>query len=49
MAHFDESGEYWGDKVTPLIGGGGGTLSVRSVKLFADGMDQVYSQLNKLL
>jgi hypothetical protein len=37
MAHFDESGEYWGDKVTPLIEDGEGTLSIRSVKLFADG------------
>lgn len=38
MTYFDENGEYWGNKTTPIIGGGNdGRLNVRSVKIFADG------------
>lgn len=38
MTYFDDKGEYWGNKTTPLIGAGlGGRLDARSVKIFADG------------
>lgn len=37
MTYFNESGEYWGDRVVPLINAGNGRLHCRSVKMFADG------------
>ena len=42
MTYFDENGEYWGDKIKPLINGGNGRLGARSVKIFADGMLTIY-------
>lgn len=36
MAHIKEE-EYWGDKLPRLIGHADDRLTVRSVKLFADG------------
>ena len=38
MSYFDESASYWGDKVEKVIGAGSGTLTARSVKIFADGI-----------
>jgi hypothetical protein len=38
MTYFDEDGEYWGNRTKPLIDAGGGKLTARSVKIFADGM-----------
>jgi len=37
MTYFDEDGEYWGNKTKQLIDAGGGKLTARSVKIFADG------------
>ncbi|KAK0485942.1 amidohydrolase family-domain-containing protein [Armillaria novae-zelandiae] len=37
MTYFNESGEYWGDRIVPLINAGNGRLHCRSVKMFADG------------
>lgn len=37
MTYFDENGEYWGDKIKPIISGGNSMLGARSVKIFADG------------
>ncbi|KAF8891698.1 amidohydrolase family-domain-containing protein [Infundibulicybe gibba] len=37
MTYFDETKDYWGDSMKPLIGAGDGRLSARSVKIFADG------------
>ncbi|TFY79694.1 hypothetical protein EWM64_g4319 [Hericium alpestre] len=37
MTYFDETAEYWGDKVQPIIGAAGGRFTARSVKIFADG------------
>ena len=37
MSYFDESAKYWGDKEEKVIGAGGGTLTARSIKIFADG------------
>ncbi|PPQ99746.1 hypothetical protein CVT24_009729 [Panaeolus cyanescens] len=37
MTFFDETKPYWGDKVKPLIDAANGTLTARSVKIFADG------------
>lgn len=37
MTHFNESSEYWGDRVEKMVGVGGGRLTARSVKIFADG------------
>jgi hypothetical protein len=37
MTYFDELGDYWGNTTQPLIGAGGGKLTARSVKIFADG------------
>jgi hypothetical protein len=42
MTYFDENGEYWGDKIKPLISDGNGRLGARSVKIFADGMPAIY-------
>lgn len=42
MTFFDESGPYWGDNTSQLVGAGGGRLSARSVKIFADGMSVVF-------
>lgn len=41
MRFFNETEEYWGDKVKPLIGAGNGRLHSRSVKMFGDGMSMV--------
>ena len=43
MTHFNESAEYWGDKVDKLIGAGNGRLTARSVKIFADGKQFIWS------
>ncbi|KAK0461124.1 amidohydrolase family-domain-containing protein [Desarmillaria tabescens] len=37
MTYFNESGEYWGDRIAPLVNAGNGRLHCRSVKMFADG------------
>ncbi|TRM69760.1 amidohydrolase family-domain-containing protein [Schizophyllum amplum] len=37
MNLFDETREYWGDKMDKILGDGDGTLTARSVKIFADG------------
>ncbi|KAA1474330.1 hypothetical protein DENSPDRAFT_840908 [Dentipellis sp. KUC8613] len=37
MTYFDETAEYWGDKVKPIIGAANGKFTARSVKIFADG------------
>ncbi|KAF8881536.1 amidohydrolase family-domain-containing protein [Mucidula mucida] len=37
MRFFNESEEYWGDIVEPLVNAGNGRLHSRSVKMFADG------------
>ncbi|EMD37766.1 hypothetical protein CERSUDRAFT_114429 [Gelatoporia subvermispora B] len=37
MTYFNESAEYWGDRVEKIIGAGDNRLSVRSIKVFADG------------
>lgn len=37
MSYFDESARYWGNKQMKVIGAGDGTLTARSVKIFADG------------
>ncbi|KAK0212699.1 amidohydrolase family-domain-containing protein [Desarmillaria ectypa] len=37
MTYFNESGEYWGDHIVPLVNAGNGRLHCRSVKMFADG------------
>ncbi|ETW80709.1 hypothetical protein HETIRDRAFT_154904 [Heterobasidion irregulare TC 32-1] len=37
MTYFNESAEYWGDKVKPIIGAANGRFTARSVKIFADG------------
>ncbi|KAI5889720.1 uncharacterized protein SCHCODRAFT_02510687 [Schizophyllum commune H4-8] len=37
MNLFDETREYWGDKMEKVSGEGDGTLTARSVKIFADG------------
>ncbi|KAL1665932.1 amidohydrolase family-domain-containing protein [Schizophyllum commune] len=37
MNLFDETREYWGDKMEKVLGEGDGTLTARSVKIFADG------------
>lgn len=38
MTHYNESSDYWGNRVNKLIGAGNGRLTARSVKIFADGM-----------
>jgi hypothetical protein len=38
MTHYNESSDYWGDRVEKMIGAGNGRLTARSVKIFADGM-----------
>lgn len=42
MAFFDENVPYWGNTTRPEIDIGNGRLSVRSVKMFADGMSFVF-------
>ena len=37
MTHFNESADYWGDRVEKVMGAGNGRLTARSVKIFADG------------
>ena len=37
MRFFDEASDYWGNRMTKIIGAGDNRLSVRSVKIFADG------------
>ncbi|KAF9024805.1 hypothetical protein BDZ89DRAFT_988931 [Hymenopellis radicata] len=37
MRFFNESEEYWGNTVEPLVNAGNGRLHSRSVKMFADG------------
>jgi len=37
MTYFDEEGDYWGNTTEKIIGAGNGRLTVRSVKIFADG------------
>ena len=44
MSYFDESARYWGDKVEKVIGAGSGTLTARSVKIFADGIVNLYAK-----
>ncbi len=41
MTYFNESGEYWGDSILPLINAGNGRLHCRSVKMFADGAQRI--------
>ena len=38
MKYFDENAAYWGDSFEKIIGAGNNRLSVRGVKIFADGM-----------
>ena len=38
MAWFNQTAEYLGERVEKIFGAGGGRLTVRSVKIFADGM-----------
>ena len=42
MTHYNESSDYWGNRVDKLVGAGNGRLSARSVKIFADGMQSVH-------
>ena len=37
MKYFDETAGYWGDSFDKIILAGNNRLSVRSVKIFADG------------
>ncbi|OCH90259.1 hypothetical protein OBBRIDRAFT_793498 [Obba rivulosa] len=37
MTYFNESADYWGDRVQKIVGAGDNRLSVRSIKIFADG------------
>lgn len=37
MKYFDETAAYWGDSFEKIILAGNNRLSVRSVKIFADG------------
>ncbi len=37
MSYFDEIAAYWGGRVAKIVGAGDDRLSVRSVKIFADG------------
>ena len=37
MTYFDETAQYWGDRVAKILGAGNDRLTVRSVKIFADG------------
>ncbi|KAI0768647.1 amidohydrolase family-domain-containing protein [Trametes elegans] len=37
MKYFDETAAYWGDSVEKIVRAGNNRLSVRSVKIFADG------------
>ncbi len=37
MKYFDETAAYWGDSFRKIIRAGNNRLSVRSVKIFADG------------
>ena len=37
MKYFDETAAYWGDSFEKIIRAGNNRLSVRSVKIFADG------------
>ena len=38
MKYFDETAAYWGDSFEKIVRAGNNRLSVRSVKIFADGM-----------
>lgn len=38
MAWFNQTAEYLGNRVEKIIGAGGGRLTVRSIKIFADGV-----------
>ena len=37
MKYFDETAAYWGDSFDKIVRAGNNRLSVRSVKIFADG------------
>ncbi len=37
MKYFDETAAYWGDSFEKIVLAGNNRLSVRSVKIFADG------------
>lgn len=37
MTHYNESADYWGDRVEKVMGAGNDRLTARSVKVFADG------------
>ena len=37
MKHFDETADYWGDSFDKIVRAGNNRLSVRSVKIYADG------------
>jgi hypothetical protein len=43
MVYFDENEEYWGNTTSPIVDGRN-RLSVRGVKIFADGKN--YTVLN---
>jgi hypothetical protein len=45
MTHLDEKTEYWGDKITPIIGAANGRFTARSVKIFADGKSSSLPEL----
>ena len=37
MKYFDETAAYWGDSFDKIVRAGNNRLSVRSVKIYADG------------
>ncbi|GBE81356.1 amidohydrolase family-domain-containing protein [Sparassis latifolia] len=37
MTYFNESADYWGDRTTKIVGAADNTLTIRSIKVFADG------------
>jgi hypothetical protein len=47
MKYFNESAEYFGDKLKPLVSDN--RLTVKSVKIFADGIPYSFLGLSSLL
>ncbi|CCM04368.1 uncharacterized protein FIBRA_06541 [Fibroporia radiculosa] len=37
MTYYDENADYWGDRVSKIVGAGNNRLTARSIKVFADG------------
>ena len=49
MKYFDETAAYWGDSFEKIVRAGNNRLSVRSVKIFADGKSPPPSPLGVTL